>query len=67
MTTEEILKLMGLGPTSSDKETEKKFNVYWIALLASKPAIGEREQIILTKENFRKAMLNAFLAGAKST
>jgi hypothetical protein len=34
MTTEEVLKPMGLGPTPSDKETEKQFNVYWIALLA---------------------------------
>lgn len=63
MTTEEILKLMGLGPTPSDREKEKQFNVCWIALLASKPAIREREQITPHQREFQESHAQRLFGG----
>ena len=61
----EVLRALGIKSQDSDVEIRRKFEFYWIQLSDAKPVLRERDEITLTKENFCKAMLNAFMEGAK--
>lgn len=63
MNVDDLMKAMGMG-SAPPVDLEREFNVFWIAMLAAKPAIREREQVTLTRENLRKAMRTAYMAGA---
>jgi hypothetical protein len=63
MNVDDLMKSMGMGAAPS-VDMEREFNLFWIAVLAAKPAIRDREQVTLTKDNLRKAMRTAYMAGA---